>query len=1138
MLRLDKAWSLRELPECHRPTCDEHCRAPGDASDGDTATDGAASGTAALPAGAGGREGDGYTRSNKPCGVTREISLPPEQGGCRIAVVGVEHDGLLLLARYWPRCTEVGYVRGVSAEAYQRIEGFQLLHRSPGHTWIVHASLSSNMCFLGLTVWQPVFAEEGGAEGSGVSAAPKQTVESEGPYQAFVLRVDAPVPRLPEPEPESGPPQRAVGAVAAAAADDSGSSDLDEKRSESSTDGGSRTPRAGSINGDQSGGRGGVRRASLVGLRQRQAGEGDDGNCPSCLGPGAPPPHTVEIRGLHVISWEQPSIHFLNSAPFAEDCPARSGTPRDPPWRGPACSFLLCHQGIKHFLVRGDGEECTHEHLLVRHFVWRSYNPSHRLLYYIAVTGAAGEYILNCYSFLGGRPELRFDTRLKIDRLPEVRTSRMSAAQRRRRASRDSLECDTMEAGLETWDRPGGAAITPHTFTIVRLRGAAVCLCHQHVATVGASELPVTIYMLHRHESVNLRVPVPVASAVPRRRLYFAALADYVIIHAAGVVLQLVDCSQNARSCSSISVSGRALVPVMTQETVDTPVTRASVRSIESDVSLGEAEYHDALDQPAVSAAEQSGTAQAARLAKLASREAGGTTMTGAEPPPAAPPLLPSPPRRDPPKSEVNPELDLDLDLPQSPLRLEPEPEPEPEPQPQPQPEPQPEPEAAPEPASEPAPVPAPEPAPSPALPRVHSEASTFSESSTTYWSPENIHPLHLLTVPWLDELPLDQEPEESSWGGDCFILALDCESGCAFRMWLDPDAVVALAVASSTCNVSPSAQMSGAIRGEGVATFLIQLAWLHLRDQLVADMLVRELIGAHMLHHSDQSSILREYLLCATDTVLRRQFMTQDTNRLLNELLARDRNEVEDHGSKPQMLHQLQIAESCERTGDAPELPSPGLSLHLSEANHECAPFPAGWVSPRSGEMMVLPPIPASPAGSAFGDATPRDPTVSESPSKRLRNLAASTPRDDFLPPIRPMSGRSSSVAASPFTPRTLPQASPESSAYFSNLAIKVGEGGTGVGSSGASTLDVEQRRQQLQQVEGGRQCLLDADKEAERLQQYVANTTLSSSRWQAVCKLVATRFALCKWEQSLSLCRVLELEVPDAIRTLGYGA
>jgi hypothetical protein len=210
MLRLDKAWSLRELPECHRPTCDEHCRAPGDASDGDTATDGAASGTAALPAGAGGREGDGYTRSNKPCGVTREISLPPEQGGCRIAVVGVEHDGLLLLARYWPRCTEVGYVRGVSAEAYQRIEGFQLLHRSPGHTWIVHASLSSNMCFLGLTVWQPVFAEEGGAEGSGVSAAPKQTVESEGPYQAFVLRVDAPVPPLPEPEPESGPPQRAA----------------------------------------------------------------------------------------------------------------------------------------------------------------------------------------------------------------------------------------------------------------------------------------------------------------------------------------------------------------------------------------------------------------------------------------------------------------------------------------------------------------------------------------------------------------------------------------------------------------------------------------------------------------------------------------------------------------------------------------------------------------------------------------------------------------------------------------------------------------------------------------------------------------------------------------------------------------
>jgi hypothetical protein len=29
---------------------------------------------------------------------------------------------------------------------------------------------------------------------------------------------------------------------------------------------------------------------------------------------------------------------------------------------------------------------------IVRHFVWRFYNPSHRLLYYIAVTGEQEQY--------------------------------------------------------------------------------------------------------------------------------------------------------------------------------------------------------------------------------------------------------------------------------------------------------------------------------------------------------------------------------------------------------------------------------------------------------------------------------------------------------------------------------------------------------------------------------------------------------------------------------------------------------------------------------------------------------------------------------------------------------------------------
>jgi hypothetical protein len=44
------------------------------------------------------------------------------------------------------------------------------------------------------------------------------------------------------------------------------------------------------------------------------------------------------------------------------------------------------------------------------------------------VTRTASRYILNCYSFIGGRPSLRFDSRLRIPGLPEVRASRRSAA--------------------------------------------------------------------------------------------------------------------------------------------------------------------------------------------------------------------------------------------------------------------------------------------------------------------------------------------------------------------------------------------------------------------------------------------------------------------------------------------------------------------------------------------------------------------------------------------------------------------------------------------------------------------------------------------------------------------------------------
>ena len=55
-------------------------------------------------------------------------------------------------------------------------------------------------------------------------------------------------------------------------------------------------------------------------------------------------------------------------------------------------------------------------------------------------------------------------------------------------------------------------------------------------------------------------------------------------------------------------------------------------------------------------------------------------------------------------------------------------------------------------------------------------------------------HALHLMTLPWLDEVPLAPElgrPNNGGWGPDCFLLALDCQSGCAFRVCIDPDVVV-----------------------------------------------------------------------------------------------------------------------------------------------------------------------------------------------------------------------------------------------------------------------------------------------------------------------------------------------------------
>ena len=38
---------------------------------------------------------------------------------CVVRVVGVEHDGLVLVARTWPDCTEVGYTESSPQERYQ-----------------------------------------------------------------------------------------------------------------------------------------------------------------------------------------------------------------------------------------------------------------------------------------------------------------------------------------------------------------------------------------------------------------------------------------------------------------------------------------------------------------------------------------------------------------------------------------------------------------------------------------------------------------------------------------------------------------------------------------------------------------------------------------------------------------------------------------------------------------------------------------------------------------------------------------------------------------------------------------------------------------------------------------------------------
>ena len=112
------------------------------------------------------------------------------------------------------------------------------------------------------------------------------------------------------------------------------------------------------------------------------------------LGPAGPVPTSDEVIGLHVTSAEKSSIHIIN----ANDPRNTWGKPHDATERG----FLLCNdKGIKYFTISADGHECSHELTLIRHCVWRAYDPSHRLLYYLQLDelGPADEYGISCYSF-------------------------------------------------------------------------------------------------------------------------------------------------------------------------------------------------------------------------------------------------------------------------------------------------------------------------------------------------------------------------------------------------------------------------------------------------------------------------------------------------------------------------------------------------------------------------------------------------------------------------------------------------------------------------------------------------------------------------------------------------------------------
>lgn len=312
--------------------------------------------------------------------------------------------------------------------------------------------------------------------------------------------------------------------------------------------------------------------------------------------------------------------------------------------------------------------------------------------------------------------------------LPEVRASRLSSTR--------GQSTVVVEAGLETWDaatsasspsslsslppslasslsergsgcggRGGGQS--PNAFTVVRLRGGAVCLCHQHAGGAEASCLTVTIYMLHRQESVCMDLPLPTLDKTTSklRRLFFTALADYVVVHSAGMTARFVDCSANRRRCVCLAFEGPTLVPIVSTQELLASCSRSVAGSTLGQATRSAATHFGAAFEPETEAMRD---AQKNRGRALAELEFG-----------------PDP-------SESGPSAHLDVD--------------------------------------------------------------------TQLGTP---HHMHLVTLPWLDEVPPEQEPNRNNgaqkcrWGVDCFAFALDCESGCTFRIYINADKLVTVAAAS-----------------------------------------------------------------------------------------------------------------------------------------------------------------------------------------------------------------------------------------------------------------------------------------------------------------------------------------------------